>query len=185
MSTMNQKFLENLAKPCQTAGWPVARASSPAASASGPTFPPAAMLQLAVPGISGGQSGPPLRFTTHEKQRNKPNLPELTWNHRFQSRPQPLAHPANLEKRSEPNSRLRFNRSTVQRRYPERTQFRPSYLESMAWHRCLLATLGSRACRTLPLVRPARKGRQSRPASRPTVYGPRFTIHGSRFTGHG
>ena len=37
------------------------------------------------------------------KQRNKPILPELAWNHRFQSWPQPLAHPANLEKRNKPN----------------------------------------------------------------------------------
>ena len=36
------------------------------------------------------------------KQRNKPNRPKLAWNHRFQSRLQSLAHPGNLENKTNP-----------------------------------------------------------------------------------
>ncbi len=150
---MNQQFFENLAKPCQTAGRPKQISPSNKAARTAPwRRSPDLSCRYSYRHRVSIAPAP-----ANPKQRNKPILPELPWNHRFQTSPQPLAHVANPEKRSEPNSRLRFNRSTVQPRYPKRTQSRPSPLESKVWQRNL---------------------------SWFTTHGSRITVHESRFTNH-
>ncbi len=153
------KTLPNLAKPCQTAGRPEQVSPCDEAARTAP-WRRSPDLPYRYSYRHRASAAPALANLSNETNPISPNSREImdckaARNHSYT--------PVNLEKRSEPNSRLRFNRSPVQRRYPERTQFRPSYLGSMAWHRCLFATLGSRACRTLPLVR--------------TAHGSRFTVH--------
>ena len=158
---MNQKFFENLAKPCQTAGWPeqVSPFDEAARTAPWRRSPDLSCRYSYRHRVSIAPA------PANPKQRNKPILPELAWNHRFQSRPRPLAHLANLEKRSKPNSGSRFNRSTVQPRYPERTQFRPNHLES-------------RPCRRVPAPASACSERNTKQTqSRPPLRLNRSTPH--------
>ena len=91
-------------KPCQTAGWPGQVSPSDEAARTAP-WRRSPDLPCRYSYRHRLSAAPAL---ANPRQRNKPNLPELAWNHQFQCQPQPLAR-------------------TCQTRQTKRTQFRLTF----------------------------------------------------------
>ena len=92
----------------------VARASPPAASASGPMSPPWRWLRPAVAATISGAAPGLTRSTLQAKKRNEPNSAQTTWNQGIAGEsPLPPHRPAGENtKRTQSRPPLRLNRST-------------------------------------------------------------------------